>query len=56
MQDLAKNMGHTVNTDDDNRNYSSVNGGGFDLNKVDYDWIEKTNNVKELKAAYDALE
>jgi len=26
------------------------------LNKVDYDWIEKNSNVKELKAAYDALE
>ena len=28
----------------------------FDINKVDYDWVKKTNNVKELKAAYEALE
>ena len=28
----------------------------FDLNKVDYKWIEKTNNVKELKAAYHELQ
>ena len=28
----------------------------FDLNRVDYDWVEKTNNVKELKKAYRALE
>jgi len=28
----------------------------FDLNKVDYDWIAKTSNVKELKGAYEALE
>jgi len=27
----------------------------FDLNKVDYDWIEKTKNLKELKAAYKEL-
>jgi hypothetical protein len=27
----------------------------FDINKVDYNWIEKTNNVKELKAAYHEL-
>ena len=29
---------------------------GFDLNKVDYEWIEKVNDKKELVAAYDALE
>ena len=28
----------------------------FDLNKVDYDWIAKTSNVKELRGAYEALE
>ena len=28
----------------------------FDINKIDYDWIEKTTKVKELKLAYDALE
>ena len=28
----------------------------FDLNKVDYDWIAKTSNKKELKQAYKALE
>ena len=28
----------------------------FDLNKVDYDWIEKTTDKKELYGAYDALE
>lgn len=28
----------------------------FDLNKVDYNWIEKTNDKKELKNAYRALE
>ena len=30
--------------------------GNFDLNKVDYDWIEKTTDKKELYGAYDALE
>lgn len=28
----------------------------FDINKIDYGWIEQTNKVKELKLAYDALE
>ena len=28
---------------------------GFDINRVDYEWIAKTSNVKELKAAYKAL-
>lgn len=28
----------------------------FDLNKIDYDWIEKTDNVRELKKAHNALE
>lgn len=28
----------------------------FDLNRVDYDWIAKNSNVKELKQAYRALE
>ena len=28
----------------------------FDLNKVDYEWIEKTTDKKELYGAYDALE
>ena len=28
----------------------------FDINKIDYEWIEKTTKVKELKLAYDALE
>lgn len=50
-----KNLGHTYNGDEDANNYSSVKNG-FDLNKVDYEWIEKNSNVKELKAAYDALE
>ena len=27
----------------------------FDLNKVDYNWIEKTSNLKDLKAAYREL-
>ena len=60
MQDLQQlqNMGHTdhPNTDADPRNFSPSANGGFDLNKVDYDWIEKTSNIKELKAAFDALE
>lgn len=57
MDDLQQlqNMGH-VNTDSDQRNYSGIDHGGFDLNKIDYDWIAKSSNVKELKAAYDALE
>ena len=29
---------------------------GVDLNKIDFEWVEKTNNKKELKAAYKALE
>jgi len=28
----------------------------FDINRVDYQWIEKTRNIKELKAAYKELE
>lgn len=28
----------------------------FDINRIDYEWIEKTTKVKELKLAYDALE
>ena len=32
------------------------NKSQFDLKRVDYDWIEKTINVKDLKKAYDALE
>ena len=28
----------------------------FDINKIDYKWIEQTNKLKELKLAYDALE
>lgn len=27
----------------------------FDIDKVDFEWVEKTNNVKELKAALRAL-
>jgi len=45
-------MADEVNTMHDQRNADY----GFDLNKIDYQWIEKTSNVKELKAAYDALE
>jgi len=45
-------MADEVNTGMDARNFNT----GFDLNKVDYDWIEKTSNVKDLRAAYDALE
>lgn len=28
----------------------------YDINKIDYEWIERESNVKELKAGYDALE
>ena len=28
----------------------------FDINKIDYQWIEKENNVKDLKLAYEELE
>lgn len=28
----------------------------FDINKIDYGWIEKNTNVKEMKLAYDELE
>lgn len=28
----------------------------FDLNKIDYTWIEKTSNLKELRLAYEELE
>lgn len=28
----------------------------FDINKVDYGWIEKTSDVTQLKQAYKALE
>lgn len=28
----------------------------FDLNKVDYEWIQKNRNLKELKLAYEELE
>ena len=30
--------------------------GEFDLNKVDYTWVENTKNVTQLKRAYDELE
>lgn len=29
---------------------------GVDLNKIDFEWVEKTNSKKELKQAYKALE
>lgn len=28
----------------------------FDINRIDYQWIEQSTNVKDLKKAYDALE
>lgn len=28
----------------------------FDLNKIDYEWVQKTHNKKELHQAYRALE
>lgn len=28
----------------------------FDLNKIDYEWIAQSSNVKELKQAYEALD
>ena len=28
----------------------------FDINRVDYDWLKKTKNLKDLKAAYKELE
>lgn len=28
----------------------------FDLNRVDYNWVAKTNNLKDLRAAYEELE
>lgn len=43
---MAQNLGHSDRPKKHN----------FDINKIDYDWIEKTNKVKELKLAYDALE
>ena len=36
-------MADEVNTDNDRRNHSNH---GFDLNKIDYDWIEKTSDTK----------
>lgn len=46
-----KNTGHTANNME-----SRDRTHDFDLNKVDYNWIEKTKNLKDLKQAYDALE
>ena len=43
---MAQNIGHS---DRPKRNL-------FDINKIDYEWIEKTNKLKELKLAYEALE
>jgi hypothetical protein len=28
----------------------------MDIYKIDYEWVEKTSNVKELKMAYETLE
>lgn len=28
----------------------------YDLNRVDYEWVDRQTNSKELKLAYDALE
>jgi hypothetical protein len=27
----------------------------FDIEKIDFEWVEKTNNLKELKSAMKAL-
>jgi hypothetical protein len=43
---MAQNIGHT----------GQPKKHTFDINKIDYEWIEKTNSKKELKSAYDALE
>ena len=43
---MSVNRSHTTET----------KKNAFDINKVDYDWVEKTNNLKELKRAYSALE
>merc|ERR1712194_863429 len=43
---MAKNIGHM----DRPKQHT------FDINKIDYEWIEANHNKKELKLAYDALE
>ena len=48
------NQNHTENFMEAAR--GETNPGHFDINKVDYQWIEKNRNVKELKQAYRTLE
>jgi hypothetical protein len=43
-----QNSGHTPENRDRKINY--------DLNRVDYEWVEKQTNTTELKKAYEALE
>jgi hypothetical protein len=46
---MKQNAGHVAGDARDRK----IN---YDLNRVDYEWVEKQTNVKELKLAYDALE
>lgn len=46
-----QNIGHTAPSGD--ARDRKIN---YDLNRVDYEWVEKQSNVKELKQAYEALE
>jgi tetratricopeptide (TPR) repeat protein len=34
---------------------ADVKNNGFDINKVDYEWVANNSNIKELKRAYAAL-
>jgi hypothetical protein len=47
MFNAESNVNHT----EDSRNKKTP----MDLNRIDYEWIEKTSNVKELKMAYESL-
>jgi tetratricopeptide (TPR) repeat protein len=49
---MAFNAEYNVNHTEDARNRKTP----MDLNIIDYEWVEKTSNVKELKKAYESLQ
>lgn len=49
---MAFNQDYDINHQGDARNRKLP----MDLNIIDYEWVEKTSNVKELKKAYESLQ
>lgn len=50
---MSKNMAHQ---DPENNIETRTRVPKFDINRIDYGWIEKNSNVKEMKLAYEELE